>query len=197
MTERHTTHAPQRRLSVEERRQEILDAATEIFSTTPYSEVPTQRIADHCGVSQGLVFHYFDSKAGLYTAFLERTAINLHNAQIAAAEGLEASDTEEIVRRGLDIYLNYIETHPFVWSTGKRGGEEPIEAIHLRIERHDTTVQALCDFLGRSDDRARIAVSGLIGFIDAIALDWVDDGCPAEQRELLINVASAAFLAAL
>ena len=48
---------PRRRLSVEQRQEEILAAATDIFSTTPYVEVSTQDIADACQVSQGLLFH--------------------------------------------------------------------------------------------------------------------------------------------
>ena len=62
-----------RRLSVEERRAEILDAATTTFASLPYGDVSAQLIAQRCGVSEGLIFHYFGSKAGLYAAFLQET----------------------------------------------------------------------------------------------------------------------------
>lgn len=179
-----------RRLSVEERRAEILDAATETFSSLPYSDVSAQLIARRCGVSQALVFHYFGSKAGLYTAFLAHTALDLGRLEQPGAP-------EEVARRGLGLYLEHIAAHPFVWAAGRRGGEEPVEAIYLRIERRDTAISALCEALGRSDERARIAVSGALGFVDAVALDWVDEGCPAERQGMLIDATVAAFLAAL
>ena len=84
-----------------------------------------------------------------------------------------------------------------MWAAGRRSGEEPLEAIHLRIEHRDAAVRAVCDMLGRSDERARIAVSGTLGFIDAIALDWVDEGCPASRRQALIDATLTALNATL
>lgn len=171
-----------RRLSVEERRAEILDAATTTFASLPYGDVSAQLIAQRCGVSEGLIFHYFGSKAGLYAAFLQDTAFDFARFR----------DPAELVR----AYLDHIAARPFVWAAGRRSGEEPLEAIHLRIEHRDAAVHTLCELLGRSDERARIAVSGTLGFLDAIALDWVDEGCPASRRELLIDATLAALNAA-
>ena len=108
---------PRRRLSVEQRQEEILAAATDIFSTTPYVEVSTQDIADACGVSQGLLFHYFESKAGLYTAFLKAHTQPLFDDHLDPN-----TDTHEALRSTLERYLNHVAEHPFVWLAGRRGG---------------------------------------------------------------------------
>lgn len=172
-----------RRLSVEERRAEILDAASTTFASLPYSDVSAQLIAQRCGVSEALIFHYFGSKPGLYTAFVQDTAFDF----------APFTEPAEAVR----AYLDHIAAGPFVWAAGRRSGEEPLEAIHLRIEHRDAAVRAVCDMLGRSDERARIAVSGTLGFIDAIALDWVDEGCPASRRQALIDATLTALNATL
>jgi AcrR family transcriptional regulator len=47
------------------RRQEILAAALELFITKGYAETKVADIAERVGMSSGLMFHYFDSKAKL------------------------------------------------------------------------------------------------------------------------------------
>ena len=56
--------------SVEERREEIISAARELFITNGYKSTSVANIASELGVAQGLIFHYFKTKAALlYTVF--------------------------------------------------------------------------------------------------------------------------------
>lgn len=181
-----------RRLSVEQRQEEILAAATDIFSTTPYVEVSTQDIADACNVSQGLLFHYFDSKAGLYTAFLKAHSQPLFDDHLDPK-----IDTPEALRSTLERYLNHVAEHPFVWLAGRRGGAEPTEAINLRIEMRDASVETLCTLLGNHDEHTERAASGMLGFLDAVCIDWVDEGCPTAERDDIIDTAIGALTGAL
>ena len=183
---------PRRRLSVEQRQEEILAAATDIFSTTPYVEVSTQDIADACGVSQGLLFHYFESKAGLYTAFLKAHTQPLFDDHLDPNTPPHAA-----LRRPLERYLNHVAEPPFVWLAGRRGGAEPTEAINLRIEMRDASVETLCSLLGRDDEHAARAASGMLGFLDAVCIDWVDESCPAPERDDIIDTAIGALTGAL
>ncbi len=52
------------------RKEQILSAAAQIFSTTGYSRATTKQIAAAAGVSEGLVYTYFKSKAELLVAML-------------------------------------------------------------------------------------------------------------------------------
>jgi AcrR family transcriptional regulator len=54
----------------EERRQQILDAALEVFSRTGYHVTNVSDIAAQAGVSQGTIYWYFDSKDELFQAAL-------------------------------------------------------------------------------------------------------------------------------
>lgn len=50
----------------DERRQEILDAAMELFTTRGYDAVSMRDIARAVSITPGLVYHYFDSKQHLF-----------------------------------------------------------------------------------------------------------------------------------
>ena len=50
----------------ETRRQEILEAALSLFVERGYAETKVTDIATRCGMSVGLMFHYFNSKETLY-----------------------------------------------------------------------------------------------------------------------------------
>lgn len=50
----------------DEKQQQILDAAAEIFSREDYKRASTDDIAARAGISKGLLFYYFKNKQSLY-----------------------------------------------------------------------------------------------------------------------------------
>ncbi len=56
----------------EERRAEILEAATAVFARRGYHQARTKQIADEAGLSEGLIYHYFGSKRDLLLAIIDR-----------------------------------------------------------------------------------------------------------------------------
>ena len=55
----------------EKRRAQILNAALELFISKGYSSTKISDIAQHVGVSTGLMFHYFESKEKLYEELIK------------------------------------------------------------------------------------------------------------------------------
>ena len=60
------------RLDPATRREQILDAANELFAERGYSDVTIGDIAQGSGVARGLVHHYFGGRNEVYVALLER-----------------------------------------------------------------------------------------------------------------------------
>ena len=60
------------RLTPAERRNQILDAANELFAERGYEEVLVEDIARAAGVTRGLVHHYFGGRKDVYIALVER-----------------------------------------------------------------------------------------------------------------------------
>ena len=58
------------RLDAEERRAAIIDAALPLFARKGFAATTTKEIAAAAGVSEGLIFRHFPSKAALYEAIL-------------------------------------------------------------------------------------------------------------------------------
>lgn len=66
-----------RRMPAGERKQQILDAAEEVFSSAGYRDVSTAAVAAAAGVSEPTLYRYFESKRDLYLAMLKRNAERL------------------------------------------------------------------------------------------------------------------------
>ena len=85
-----------KRLASADRRQSILAAATDAFAAEGFGGARTQQIARAAGVSEGLLFRHFSTKAALYDAVHARL-IELQDANIEVM-ALPAPTTEGVVR---------------------------------------------------------------------------------------------------
>lgn len=59
------------------RRQQIIQAAIQLFSAQGFYKTTTAQVAQAVGVTQPYVFHFFKSKEELYLAVLEQAAIRI------------------------------------------------------------------------------------------------------------------------
>jgi AcrR family transcriptional regulator len=84
-------HGPRRRLSAEERRESILDAANNVFGEHGFENVRIDEVAAAAGISKALIYEHFESKQELYGELMNRAAIDLLGVlvQAASAPGME------------------------------------------------------------------------------------------------------------
>jgi AcrR family transcriptional regulator len=80
----------------EERRQQILDAALEVFSRTGYHVTNVSDVAAQAGVSQGTIYWYFDSKDELFQAALLSAFGDINEEAFAALSGCDTA-TEKLL----------------------------------------------------------------------------------------------------
>jgi AcrR family transcriptional regulator len=73
---KQATPARRSRLSAEQRRESILEAAVEIFATNGYRAAKVSDVAAKVGVTEPVIFQNFGSKAALYAAVLDRVALD-------------------------------------------------------------------------------------------------------------------------
>jgi AcrR family transcriptional regulator len=69
-----TAPARRARLTAEQRRESILEAATEVFAAAGYRAGKVSDVAARVGVTEPVIFQNFGSKAALYAAVLDRVA---------------------------------------------------------------------------------------------------------------------------
>ena len=98
----------QRQVQAELTRRKLLEAAVEHFSARHFDHVATSDITETAGVAQGLLFHYFENKRGIYLEAL-RDAANRLNA--AATPPPDDSPPGKQFRRMLRAHLEYLSEH--------------------------------------------------------------------------------------
>ncbi|MFE4538634.1 TetR/AcrR family transcriptional regulator [Streptomyces scopuliridis] len=108
-----------RRLSVEERRTQLLDAALGLFAHRAPEDVSLDDVAAAAGVSRPLVYRYFSGgKQQLYEDALRSAADEL---ELCFTEPPVGPPTERL-GRVLDRYLAFVDQHDTGFSALLRGG---------------------------------------------------------------------------
>src|SRR3954452_17113862 len=88
--------AAYRRLEVDERRAQLLEVGTELFSKNSYEELSMAEIAREAGISKALLYHYFPSKEKFFQAAVAEAAVELaerpaRDEMLAPVEQVRAS----------------------------------------------------------------------------------------------------------
>lgn len=85
------------RVSGEERRRQIIEAATTLFSRKGFRGTTTREIAGAVGVSEAMVFKHFATKEDLYAAIIE-TKSHVGRLMDTVVEAAERGDDAEVLR---------------------------------------------------------------------------------------------------
>lgn len=80
------------------RKTDILLAAQREFSTAGYAGARIERIAAAAGVNKQLLFHYFDSKEGLFAAALSALHSQLESTTTGAANASPVAQVKQLLR---------------------------------------------------------------------------------------------------
>ncbi|WP_054768041.1 TetR/AcrR family transcriptional regulator [Lysinibacillus parviboronicapiens] len=89
------------RKEAEERRNEILDAADELFSQRGFDGTSTKEILEKVGIARGTLYYHFKSKEDIMDALIERYSVNL----LETAQEIAANKTIAINERIIGVVL--------------------------------------------------------------------------------------------
>ncbi len=183
------------RLDVAERRAQIQAAAQAVFDEQPYDAVNMAAIAERAGVSRALLFHYFESKRGLYLAVLKETLEEIFEL----LDQDPALPPEEDFVAGVRRYFAYVDSHAVRFSAligGGLAGDPEVQAF--RLEHHDRHVARIAaaagiDLVG--DPRSRAALHGFLGFCETLGHDYLRhrDLSIDDLTVLAVRAASSGF----
>jgi AcrR family transcriptional regulator len=178
------------RLDTDVRREQLLQVGLDVFGSRPLGEVSMSAVAAEAGVSHGLVFHYFGSKRGYYTAIVRWVTDRL----VTATEPDPARTPVERLRDGLRAHLEFAERYPVGYAAivgGGNGADEEVQAICE--EARSRAARNLLDAIGIDEPspKTRIALRGWQGFVEGAIADWIKHR--DLDREELIEVMAAAL----
>lgn len=183
-----------KRLSTAERRAAILESAGAHFGTRPYPAVAVASIAADADASQALVFHYFSTKAGLYTELIDARLARQRENWTQALSACTGQPVRLRIEAVLLAHLDTVAADPLLTA----GPGEPDAARHAR----ERAGSALSDLIGAEigiNDfaRHRWAVTGIVGFLGHSCERWFATGCPDNERRPLLEATLGALEGAL
>ena len=182
--------APRRRLSPDERREQILVAAERLFAERPYAEVSTTEIARTAGVARGLLNHYFGDKRALYLEVVRRAALLPTLEDVPLPTGSLSERVDVAVRWFLGSITPQRATYLTVRAA--EGVGEDAEMRGILDEAHDLAARRVLEMVGGDpDDVAARAVVRAFGELARGAIrEWSRNATlTREQAHLLLSEA--------
>ncbi|MEV6975693.1 TetR/AcrR family transcriptional regulator [Kitasatospora sp. NPDC093806] len=174
-----------RRLSVDERREQLIAVALELFSRRPPEEVSIDDIAAAAGASRPLVYHYFAGKQALYEESLRRAGRELAGRFEEPAEGA----LSERLYRVMGRYLDFVQSHGPGFAALLRGGSVAASTHtsavidEVRQAAHEQILSHLA--LPAPSPALRLAVRAWIANAEITSLEWLADrSVPLEELQL-------------
>lgn len=176
---RQTPRPPTRRQEQAELTQrKLLEAAVEHFSARHFDDVATSDITETAGVAQGLLFHYFENKRGIYLAAL-RDAAN----RLSAANTPPVGDGSpgRLYREMLRAHLSYLSEHDDLalrLVLGGSGGDPQAWQIFDQSRWH--TIEWTCQLLELDLARPalRLMLRSCAGALDEATTYWLKNDRP-------------------
>ncbi|MER7717181.1 TetR/AcrR family transcriptional regulator [Streptomyces flaveolus] len=177
------TTGVRRRMGVEERRQQLIGVALDLFSRRSPDEVSIDEIASAAGISRPLVYHYFPGKLSLYEAALQRASSDLAARFAEPREGPLGARLLRVMGR----YFDFVDEHGPGFSALMRGGPAvsaggacSLTTVSTANALVDSVRQAayvqILSHLGVTDPPARLelVVRSWISLAESTALIWLD-----------------------
>jgi len=168
------TTGVRRRMGVEERRQQLIGVALELFARRSPDEVSIDEIASAAGISRPLVYHYFPGKLSLYEAALKRAAQDLASRFEEPQVGPLGTRLLRVMRR----FFDFVDQHGPGFSALMRGG--PAVGSSQTNALIDSVRQVAYDqilsHLRVTDPPARLelVIRSWISLVESTALIWLD-----------------------
>jgi AcrR family transcriptional regulator len=171
----HEVVSSRRRLTPEQRRDELMDVGATIFGEVAYEDVAMEDVARRANASRALLYHYFPTKREFFAAIWKRA----HDRLSEATDGDYALSFRDGVAATLMAHLSFYETHvPLVMVANRSSiAADPI----LRIPIADG-MRSLCEraldasgATGHTRDIASAALAGWVAFVRDVTVEWLLD----------------------
>lgn len=174
------------RLPREQRRQQVLAAALDVFSSVGYHAASMDEIADHAGVSKPVLYQHFPGKLDLYLALLDAGLEELMAAGRQALAG--TTDNATRVRAMVNAYFSFVEEPGGAFRLIFESDLSNEPAVRQRVDAADLSLARLsaaviAEDTGLSEEAALLLASGMLGMVQVAARRWLRDDSAAVNRD--------------
>ncbi|MEB3032165.1 TetR/AcrR family transcriptional regulator [[Mycobacterium] nativiensis] len=184
------------RLPRDERRGQLLIAASDVFVDRGYHAAGMDEIAERAGVSKPILYQHFASKLELYLAVLARHVENLVSGVRQALR--TTTDNRQRVRSAVQAFFDFIEHdgqgYRLIFENDNVA--EPQVAVQVRVAT-ESCIDAVFDLVshdsGLDPHRARMVAVGLVSISVDCARYWLDSDRPISKEDAIDGTVAFAW----
>ncbi|MBO0842476.1 MAG: TetR/AcrR family transcriptional regulator [Nocardioides sp.] len=164
-----------------DRELQIVRTAAEVFGNDGFARASVATVAERAGISKPLVYQYFGSKEGLFSA-----VIHYGGAQLAdEMERIARGDSVGLERglRTLDGLFRFLEPQPWLWriffdSTAPTDGEVALALAQYMERITELALEGVGELMSLLGDDDPLDVSAMtsvwMNISDALVTWWID-----------------------
>lgn len=117
----------------QEKQDRMVNAALKIFALNGYLHASTDDIVKEAQISKGLLFHYFDSKIGVYS-FIYDYAVRYISLELSSAVDPSETSYFELLRQIEAAKMQVLKSYPYMFLFVYRAAKENITEALLAVE---------------------------------------------------------------
>lgn len=159
-----------------ERREQLLDVATELVVERGFPAVSVEAIAQRAGITRALIYQHFGDLEALLEAVIDREMTRAHSqVSETTLTDLSQGDPREPMLESLEAYLRAVQAHPMTWRLVLMPPIGAPERLRRAIERGRRSVLARLTgavrpaLRGGEDDDAELTARVLSAISDEYA----------------------------
>ena len=185
-----------KRLTGEQRREQLLEVAARIFAERGYQATTMDDVAEAAGVTKPLLYQHFNSKKDLYLELVDEVAGRIL-AGIAAANQQAATGREKVELSLNAYFLLVVEDRASFQLLYNRdhGGDDDLGRATRRVARAlIAAIDPLID-AGLDEGHRRFLAAAMVGMAEGSTLAWIDSATgSAPSEDAALREAEAARL---
>ena len=184
------------RLPRDQRRVQLLDAASEVFSSKGYHAAAMDDIADAAGVSKPVLYQHFPSKLDLYLALLDQSCDRL--VDVVGEALASTDDNADRVIATVAAFYEFISStggeFRFVFESDLTGdGAVQRSLSRVNDEISDAIAEVIAGDTSLPPQQAKLLAVSLVGIAQVSARYWISGETSAitldEAKHLVSSLA--------
>ena len=123
-----------------EKQDRMINAALKVFALQGYRHASTDDIVREAAISKGLLFHYFESKLGVYS-FIYDYSVRYMNLELRSTVDSKEKDLFEVMKQTECARMHAMRGYPYMQQFLNRSMSEDVSEALLAIEEKRSVLE--------------------------------------------------------
>ncbi|MBS4754608.1 TetR/AcrR family transcriptional regulator [Nocardioides sp. zg-ZUI104] len=137
-----TATTGRKRMTGEDRREQILDILLEIVDADGFPAATPRRVAEAAGVSRAVLYQQFGDMGGLCVALVDREFARMRDQFAHGVAALEVTEPSAVFLGAFRVALDALAAAPATWRLFLFPPQGAPPALHARLEESEAIIRA-------------------------------------------------------